>query len=239
MCRERERDREKDSRIVILKQTKNIIKTLNDYGYPFKSKPFSHNYHIFQNLGDKSKTYNAMKESVKFGIPQKLKYMFEKKDAMPFKISEQCCYKLKKEISNNWKKENNKSINITGLRQQEGGTRGNISCVVFDKEKDLQKFHPLAPITDAWEEEFIKRNNIELCKLYYEPYNFTRTGCKGCPYTKDIQEQLNVMYKLLPKEYKQCLHLWKPVYDEYIRIGYRLEYYPHEKGVQISIDDLD
>ena len=31
-------------------------------------------------------------------------------------------------------------------------------------------------------------------------------------------------------EYKQCLHLWKPVYDEYIRIGYRLKKYPHEEG---------
>ena len=27
----------------------------------------------------------------------------------------------------------------------------------------------------------------------------------------------------------QCLHIFKPVYDEYIRIGYRLKYYPHER----------
>ena len=234
-----ERERERDGRIIILNQKKNIIKTLKEYGYPFKSKPFSHNYCIFQNLGEKSKTYNAMKDSTRFGIPKKLKYMFGNKDVMPFKISEQCCYKLKKEISNKWKKDNKKTINITGLRQEEGGTRGNINCVVFDKEKELQKFHPLAPITDEWEEEFVKQNNIELCKLYYEPYNFRRTGCKGCPYTKDMQEQLNTMFKLLPNEYYQCLHLWKPVYDEYIRIGFRLKYYPHERGVQMNLFDLE
>ena len=47
------------------------------------------------------------------------------------------------------------------------------------------------------------------------------------------------MYKLLPNEYKQTISLWKPVYDEYIRIGYRLKYYPHEKGVQIKLEDLE
>ena len=61
---------------------------------------------------------------------------------------------------------------------------------------------------------------------------------KGCPFTKNIQEQLNQMYLRLPSEYKQCLHLWKPIYDEYIRIGYRLKYYPHEQGVQMELDDF-
>lgn len=30
------------------------------------------------------------------------------------------------------------------------------------------------------------------------------------------------MKYLLPKEYKKCNYIWKPVYDEYKRIGYRL-----------------
>lgn len=46
------------------------------------------------------------------------------------------------------------------------------------------------------------------------------------------------MYIKLRSEYFQCLYLWKPVYDEYIRIGYRLKYYPHEKGIQLTIDDM-
>ncbi len=74
--------------------------------------------------------------------------------------------------------------------------------------------------------------------MYKPPYNFKRTGCKGCPFALTLQEQLETMFKLLPNEYKQCLHLWKPVYDEYIRIGYRLKEYPHEKGVQMTLDDF-
>lgn len=42
----------------------------------------------------------------------------------------------------------------------------------------------------------------------------------------------------MPNEYKQIISLWKPVYDEYIRLGYRLRYYPHEKGVQMNIFDF-
>ena len=206
-------------------------------GYPFKSKPFAHNYGIFQRKGKDSKTYQAMKKSAKFGIPHALEYMFEDKNAIPFKISEKCCYRLKKETSHKWASENNKSINITGIKAEEGGNRATINCTIFDKGGNLEKFHPLLVVSEEWEREFIKREKIDLCPLYLPPYNFKRTGCMGCPFTKNIQEYLNVMYKLLPNEYYQCLHLWKPVYDEYIRIGFRLKYYPHEKGVQMTIED--
>lgn len=84
-------------------------------------------------------------------------------------------------------------------------------------------------ISEEWQEWFIQRENIELCKLYYEPYSFARTGCKGCPFALDLQEQLGTMAKYLPAERKQCEFIWKPVYDEYRRLGYRLKPYESEK----------
>ena len=36
------------------------------------------------------------------------------------------------------------------------------------------------------------------------------------------QKQLDIMEELLPNEKKQCELIWKPVYDEYRRIDYRL-----------------
>lgn len=71
--------------------------------------------------------------------------------------------------------------------------------------------------------EFIKLNKIRLCELYYPPYNFKRSGCKGCPYSLNLQNQLDVMAQYMPEELKQCEAIWKPVYDEYRRIGYRLK----------------
>lgn len=47
-------------------------------------------------------------------------------------------------------------------------------------------------------------------------------GVKGCPFSLDLQEQLDIMAVLLPAEKKQCEIIWKPVYEEYRRIGYRL-----------------
>lgn len=84
------------------------------------------------------------------------------------------------------------------------------------------KFHPLLVVSNDFEDWYIKERNIQLCKLYYPPYDFTRTGCKGCPYALDLQSNLDTMERLLPNERKQCEIIWKPIYDEYRRIGYRL-----------------
>ena len=62
-----------------------------------------------------------------------------------------------------------------------------------------------------------------LCELYYEPYNFKRTGCAGCPYALDLQKQLETMTLLLPIERNKCEMIWKPIYDEYRRLNYRLK----------------
>lgn len=97
------------------------------------------------------------------------------------------------------------------------------SCILTDSNGNLKKFHPLAKVSDKWENEFVENEKIKLSKLYYYPYNFKRTGCKGCPFAFDLQEQLTTMELYLPNERKQCEIIWKPVYDEYRRIGYRLD----------------
>ena len=71
--------------------------------------------------------------------------------------------------------------------------------------------------------KLIKKYDIKLPEVYYPPFNFDRTGCKGCPFNIQIQHELDIMDKLLPQERKQCEIIWKPVYDEYRRIGYRLK----------------
>lgn len=167
-------------------------------------------------------------------VPKALQYQF--KEDIPFLISDKCCLRMKEQPLDNYSKASNRPIAITGIRKDEGGRRSiHKGCFAFG---DKPTFSPLKVVSDEWEDEFIKRKNIELCELYYPPYNFKRTGCIGCPFNKNLQKDLNTMYKLLPNEYKQALHLWKPVYDEYIRIGYRLEYYPHEKGVQMTMQDF-
>ena len=105
-----------------------------------------------------------------------------------------------------------------------GGERASIKgCILTDKQGNLKRFHPLIKVNDEWEEWFIKEHNIQLCELYLPPFNFKRTGCKGCPFSLDLQEQLETMDHYLPNEKKHCEIIWKPVYDEYRRINYRLK----------------
>lgn len=213
-----------DKRIIIVNSNKNIPRMLRTKGFPFKSKEFSLLNYTFYNM--KAKGLNVCEKyqkrirgdkDVYQPVPVKLRYLFNER---PFIISDKCCYELKEKVLDKWGRDNNRTNTITGIRKAEGGRRSNTKgCITGNGSK----FHPILIVSDEFEEEFIKRNNIELCELYYEPYNFKRVGCKGCPFNKDLQKLLDNLAKVLPNEYKQCFHLWKPVYDEYMKIGYRLK----------------
>lgn len=214
-----------DDRFIIIPPSKPIKKILEEYGYPFKSKEHSQKVHEFNAYGLRpylQRYVHGVDENgtkkTSYLCNKALKYQFTeefKNDG--FKISKSCCDQLKKEPVAKWEKENNRKIGITGMRSEEGGTRQRLSC--FTKKR----FHPLAKINNEFEEWFIEKNKIKLCKLYYPPFNFERTGCKGCPYNLKLQQDLDMMEKLLPNERKQCESIWEPVYKEYRRINYRLK----------------
>lgn len=217
-----------DKRIVICNSGVHITKMLKEYGYPFKSKEHAEKVSIFQSSGYgktvmiyiTGKKQNGEKAFMK--CPKKLFYQFTK--ANKLKISDKCCDKLKKEVANKYQKQNKKSIAVLGTRIAEGGTRRvHKECVVFDRNNKLKIFKPINPCNDEWCDWFIEKYNIKLCKLYYPPFNFKRTGCAGCPFALDLQDQLNIMEKLLPIDYKRSEYIWAPVYAEYRRLGYRLE----------------
>lgn len=218
----------KDDRFIILKPSQPIKPMLEKYGYPFKSKQHSHNLAIYWRNKDKEeynlslKRYLGIIESnTLFRCPQQLQYQFTKD--FNIKCIDNCCLKLKKEPIKKWQKENNRTIALTGMRREEGGQRASIKgCIITGKDNKIVKFHPLLVVNDDFENWFINKYKIELCKLYREPFNFKRTGCVGCPYSLDLQEQLDTMAMYLPNEKKQCEMIWKPVYQEYRRLGYRL-----------------
>ena len=167
------------------------------------------------------KNYLGIGESeVKTTCPKKLRYQFS--EDFQLKISDLCCLKMKEEPMTEWAKKNNKLIAITGIMASEEGRRKKAQCFV-KRTKSISFFNPLSKISKEWENEFIEKYNIELCELYYPPYNFKRTGCMGCPFAIELQEELNVLEEKIPIERKRAEAIWKPVYDEYRRIGYRLK----------------
>jgi 3'-phosphoadenosine 5'-phosphosulfate sulfotransferase (PAPS reductase)/FAD synthetase len=234
-----------DSRFIILKPSKNIKQVLENDGYPFKSKYHSHIVDIWQNRGiENSETVKnyLLLQTPKSGIiitgshvcPKILKYQFY--EGAPFKISPKCCNRLKKEPLHNFSIENNKPFNINGIMLDEGGVRETAKCLVFTGDK-LKSFQPLAVVTKDWENWFIDKFNIDICNIYKPPYNLIRTGCKGCPFALELQEELDTLEKFFPQERKQCEYIWKPVYDEYRRLGYRLRKDDTIEG-QMDISDF-
>lgn len=208
-----------DDRIVIIKPQKPIKKTLEEVGYPFKSKEHSLRVDQFNkgsNANFLMKKY--LVQSGKFSCPLILRYQFETRGK--YHYSNLCCRELKKKPFKQFEKDSNRFVRIDGMMNGEGGNRARLGC--FSRSGRSVAFHPIIHMTEEWCDEFRSRNDVKLCRLYYPPFNFKRTGCKGCPYSLDLQEQLTLMDLYLPAERRQCEAIWKPVYDEYRRLGYRL-----------------
>lgn len=216
---------EEDSRFHIIKPSVPIQTVLREYGYPFKSKEYSHVLDIYQRHGWTKTVRSYCNEvdeiyGLRYKCPDKLKYQFT--DDFGIRVSDKCCNFLKERPFINWQKENRKPYAILGIMRSEGGRRITAHCHAFRGGK-FWHFQPLAAVDKQFEDWFIERYGIELCELYKPPYNFDRTGCKGCPFNVHIQRELNTLEKYFPEERKQCELIWKPVYEEYRRIGYRLK----------------
>lgn len=224
-----------DNRIEIIKPQVPIKKMLEKEGYPFKSKEHSKRVREYQrNNRHNRTTYDYVNRlnhfSGRYGCPKCLQHQFPAD--YPLKISEKCCDRLKKDIGKQYQKEHGKSWTITGIMKDEGGARTNSGCIVLKAGRG--KFNPLFPITKEWIDWYIKARNIRLCPLYYPPYNFERTGCKGCPFNIQLQRNLDILAEHFPAERRQCELIWKPVYDEYRRLGYRLR----KDDGQMSLFDM-
>lgn len=217
---------ETDKRIVIINAGVDVRKTLESVGYPFKSKDFSRKVDIYQRNGITKTIINHIgKGTGAFNIPKKLEYIFS--DCFKLRVSDKCCHELKIKPMNKYEKRSKRRIAITGIRADEGGrrmARAGEGCIVF-KNKRVRKFHPLIVCGNQFIDWFIEKYNISLPDIYKY---LDRTGCRGCPFNRQIRKAMIVLRDFYPAEYKAAWSVFKPVYDEYNRINYRLkmEYEP-------------
>lgn len=223
-----------DDRVVVIEPSVPIKQMLEKEGYPFKSKEHSQRWREYKNGGIKLKHIQRYLELYKrpsdtdeivkrYSCPKKLRFQFTDDYVKSgLKISEKCCFELKEEPLHKYQDEHNRPYGIVGIMRDEGGRRNLAQCLAF-KKKGKFNFQPLIVLTKEWEEWFIEKYNINICDIYKEPYNFPRTGCKGCPFAINLQKELDTLEKYFPVERKQCEAIWKPVYDEYRRLGYRLK----------------
>ena len=238
---ERERERKHAWELVIIKPSVPIKPMLEKEGYPFKSKRHSSYLARYQKRGFKhsERAYIGL-ELWNNGAdyrgdricPKSLRYQFSEEFKSVLKVSDMCCKRLKTDRMKEYEQESGKKYAILGIMPSEGGRRERAKCLAFKGDK-FKAFQPLVPVTKEWEDWFIEEYNIDISDIYKPPYNFERTGCKGCPFNIHIQRELDTLKHFFPNEYKQCEAIWKPVYDEYRRIGYRLR----KPDGQLTLED--
>lgn len=222
-----------DKRVVVIKPSVPIKQMLEKEGYPFKSKHHAQTVGSYQRFGMKGYIKKYVSGAYNWaanGCPNILKYQFT--DECKLKISDKCCFRMKEEPLRKWQKENNKPYAMVGIMPDEGGRRQTAKCLAW-KSKSKFNFQPLVPVTKEWEEWLIEEKGIQICDIYKPPYNFERTGCKGCPFAIRLQRELEILEEFFPEERKQCEIIWKPVYDEYRRLRYRLKTpYAHQMTIE-------
>lgn len=216
-----------DNRVKIIKPQENIKKVLSKYGYPFKSKRHSKILSQFQRNVDGETIHNYLQDEQKtkdwgsfLVCPKILKYQFS--SDFNIKVSDKCCEYIKEKPLKKWSFENAKPFAIIGVMRAEGGRRTKANCLAFRNNK-LTAFQPLAPLPNEFIYKYIDYFNIDTADLYKPPYNFQRTGCKGCPFAIDIENELRILKKFFPAEHKQALQIWGDIYNEYYRISYRIK----------------
>ena len=217
-----------DDRIHIIKPSVPVKKMLETEGYPFKSKKHAKSVSLYQRDGYEAhkgvRAYMGIEPDRHWAsenrCPKVLLYQFTPE--FKLRVSDMCCVRMKEDPLIKWAKEHGSLYPIIGLMREEGGRRDKAQCMKY-RGKRFAAFQPLVAVSKEWEEWFIDTYNVKICDIYKPPYNFRRTGCKGCPFGIKLQKELDTLAEFFPDERKQCEIIWKPVYDEYRRLGYRLK----------------
>jgi 3''-phosphoadenosine 5''-phosphosulfate sulfotransferase (PAPS reductase)/FAD synthetase and related enzymes len=229
----------------ISKQVSEWIERLQRHNFKWEDKSFEELYEEYpdskaalrwwcNDWGEKSKfniSYNkGLKEFMIINPPE-------------FKISPKCCKYAKKDIIHDFIEENDFDLNCYGVRKAEGGARSTAYKNCFTNNtanEDIDEYRPIFWYKDSTKRAYEQHFNIKHSKCYTE-YGLKRTGCVGCPFNQDFEEELKIIQKYEPKLLKAVSNIFKDSY-EYTR-SYRAFVKENFKNVskeiegQISIDD--
>jgi 3'-phosphoadenosine 5'-phosphosulfate sulfotransferase (PAPS reductase)/FAD synthetase len=142
-----------------------------------------------------------------------------------FNISNKCCKYAKKDVSVKYNKNNNIKLDVVGVRKSEGGVRATRYKSCFDKNNDgYDKYRPLFFFTDKDKLDYKNCFNVVYSDCY-EIWGMKRTGCVGCPYGKELNQELEYIQQYEPKLYKAVCNVFKDSYT------YTEQYYEFRKVI--------
>ena len=157
-----------------------------------------------------------------------------------FLISCECCNGAKKNNAKKYERENNIDLNVLGLRKAEGGVRTVAigTCFTEGVGYRIDTYRPIWWFTDKDKTAYETTHNITHSDCYTK-YGLRRTGCAGCPFGSDFENELNIIQQHEPKLYKAVCAIFGKSY-EYTR-KYREFVKKHKTGTpdnQMNLFDI-
>lgn len=206
--------------VTIIRPKMSFRQVLEKYGWVFPSKEIACDIYYarkgstwaknkFEGL-DKDGNYSKYKQNSK-----KWKFMLN----APVKISEKCCYVMKKEPVKRFEKES-KLYCVMATMAQESRLRENAwiqkGCNIFDGVRKVSK--PMSFWTEQDVLQYIKDNNIKIPSVYGDIIEEDgklrctgnqRTGCMFCPVGLHLEKRPNRIERMKtthPKIYEYCMN---------------------------------
>lgn len=200
------------------KFTSEMLSRLQRHGFKWEDKPYEILAEEYPKCRCAIKWWcncaNPSGEPSQFEINHN-KYLKEFMIANPptFKISNLCCKYAKKDVARDVNKLYDIDLNVIGIRKIERGIRAVAYKNCFTQNTDkYDDFRPIFWYSD--EDKAYYDDHFNVCHSdCYSIYGLKRTGCVGCPYGKNFDEELAVVQKYEPKLYKACINLFGKSYE--------------------------
>lgn len=213
--------------VTFFKPAKSFKTVIEQYGYPVVSKSVSQYIREIRISKPDSATYKLRMDGITSKgekqyickIPEKWKYLID----APFKISERCCYWLKKRPAKRYEKETGRKAFI-GMMASDSRSRLSMYLQYGCNKFEGNKIHsnPLGfwLENDIW--DYHKKFNIPHSKIY--DMGWDRTGCMFCMFGCHLEPKPNRFQRMAithPKQYKYCMeNLGLKDILKYIKIDY-------------------
>lgn len=190
-----------------------VVTACRLYGVPMLNKNKSKALSMYLRKTPKGYFLVFENESKYFGFTDKERQLAKYCEDNNIKVSEKCCEVSKKKPIQQFAKQHNIDLTVTGERRSEGGLRATVHKSCFEEHKHGDhKFMPLFWWSDTTKRIFKETEKI-IYSDCYEIWGMKRTGCVGCPFGKDTAGELNLMKKYEPKLYKACLAVFGKSYE--------------------------
>ncbi len=203
----------------ISKYVSEMIQRLQRHNFKWENKPFEELYEKYPKCKIALKWWcNDSGEYSRFNI-ERNKWLkeFIIQNPPDFKISNVCCKYAKKDVMHKLLNEYGFDLNIIGVRKAEGGVRANAYKSCFDengksKSGSYDNYRPLFWYKDSDKREYEDAYEVEHSDCY-RIYGLKRTGCCGCPYGRNFEQELQILERYEPKLFKAVNNIFGDSYE--------------------------